>query len=108
LWDIPKNDAVEKKTMVYAGERWNSFKNSLTSRYLVERGKKFGMSAANDYSYIDKETWKAFVKSREEPSFLVSWLYYLVHQPTIILVLPNELLCYIIGEKKEGTKSSVL
>ncbi|WJX88780.1 hypothetical protein P8452_70828 [Trifolium repens] len=34
LWDIPKNDAVEKKTMVYA------------------------------------ETWKAFVKSREEPSFL--------------------------------------
>ncbi|WJX32874.1 hypothetical protein P8452_21151 [Trifolium repens] len=35
LWDIPKNDAVEKKTMVYA------------------------------------ETWKAFVKSREDPSFLV-------------------------------------
>ncbi|KAK2424262.1 hypothetical protein QL285_034642 [Trifolium repens] len=56
--------------MVYAGERWNSFKNSLTSRYLVERGKKFGMSAANDYSYIDKQTWKTFVKSRENPSFL--------------------------------------
>ncbi|WJX58537.1 hypothetical protein P8452_43982 [Trifolium repens] len=34
LWDIPKNDAVEKKTMVYA------------------------------------ETWKTFVKSREDPSFL--------------------------------------
>lgn len=67
--------------MIYAGERWRSFKNSLTSRYL-NNGIKSGMSATDDYPYIDEETWKDFVKSREDPSFLVSWLYYLVNEST--------------------------
>lgn len=93
--------------MIYAGERWKAFKNSLTSRYL-NNGNKIGISAAADYPYIDEETWKDFVKSREDPSFLVSWIYYLVHQSIKFLVLLNELLCYAIGEKKEGTRGSVL
>ncbi|XP_045827435.1 uncharacterized protein LOC123919543 isoform X2 [Trifolium pratense] len=70
VWDIPKNAAAEKKTMIYAGERWKAFKNSLTSRYIDEKGNKFGKSAADDYSYIGKETWNDFVKSREDPAFL--------------------------------------
>ncbi|CAK8572394.1 unnamed protein product [Lathyrus sativus] len=69
IWDISKNDVVDKKTMVYAGEHWRSFKNNLTSRYL-NNGIKSVVSPTDDYPYIDEETWKGFVKSREDPSFL--------------------------------------
>jgi hypothetical protein len=80
--------------MIYAGERWNAFKNSLTSRYLFG-GIKSDASPFEDYKFIDKETCKNFVKSREDPSFLVSWLYYLVRQLIKFLVLRNELVCYL-------------
>jgi hypothetical protein len=80
--------------MMYAAERWKAFKNSLTSRYLFN-GIKSNSLAYKDYDFIDEEIWKAFVKSREDPSFLVSWLYYLDHQSIKFLVLTNEFVFYL-------------
>ncbi|KAK2369174.1 hypothetical protein QL285_082323 [Trifolium repens] len=69
VWVIPTNEAFTKQTMMYAAERWKAFKNSLTSRYLFN-GIKSNSLAYKDYDFIDEEIWKAFVKSREDPSFL--------------------------------------
>jgi len=71
--------------MMYARGRWRAFKNSLTSRYLF-KGHRSHKSPTETYDYIDEDTWQAFVKTREDPSFLVSLIYYLVFQLNLFLV----------------------
>ncbi|XP_024638795.1 uncharacterized protein [Medicago truncatula] len=70
-WDIPNENIVKvkKKTMIYARGRWRAFKNSLTSRYLF-KGDLSHKSPTEAYDFIDGRTWKEFVKTRDDPSFL--------------------------------------
>lgn len=86
-WDIPNENIVKvkKKTMIYARGRWRAFKNSLTSRYLF-KGDLSHKSPTEAYDFIDGRTWKEFVKTRDDPSFLVSLIYYLVLQLNVFLV----------------------
>ena len=95
---MPNDKSVKKKNISYAGERWKAFKYSLTSRYLFG-GEKSDKSPIETYDFIDEGIWQEFIKTRAEPSFLVSLIYYEVPVSSFILVLPNESVCCLYRRK---------
>lgn len=95
---MPNDKIVKKKTISYAGERWKAFKYSLTSRYLFD-GETIDKSPMETYDFIDEDIWQEFIRTRAEPSFLVSLIYYVVLVSSFILVLPNESMCCLYRRK---------
>jgi hypothetical protein len=85
VWDVPNSGFLRKKWVAYAGERWRGFKTNLTSKYI--HGDLRDRSPLEIYNFLDEETWQAFVQIRLDPSFQVSWIYNLVGQPNLFLVL---------------------
>ncbi|KAL3614460.1 hypothetical protein CASFOL_041546 [Castilleja foliolosa] len=55
----------KKKWIAYVGGRWSAFKTNLTSDYIY--GDKQEAPYLNDYKFLDKVTWDAFVALRLSP-----------------------------------------
>jgi len=103
-WDIPDTHDIPKlkdKWLSYACERWRAFKTNLTRRYL-NNGKLSDKSPLGTYKFIDEETWQEFIKTREDPYFLVCWTLRLISLSIkfIYSISVNCCVLFITGEKK--------
>lgn len=60
---------LKKKQIGYVGEPWSSFKTWLTHDYITNPKRNLEPPYMM-YSYIDKNVWEEFVKSRTTLEFL--------------------------------------
>ncbi|CAA0829983.1 Unknown protein [Striga hermonthica] len=68
IFELPNDRKLKEYWLRRAGENWRIFKTSL-NRYIF--GKKKGqLPYIKTYPYLDKDTWEAFVASRQTPEFL--------------------------------------
>ncbi|CAA0805905.1 Unknown protein [Striga hermonthica] len=68
IFELPNDKKLKEYWLRRAGENWRSFKTSL-NRYIS--GKQKGqLPYIKTYPYLDKDTWEAFVASRQTPEFL--------------------------------------
>jgi len=75
-FEVPNTEAMKRKWLSHAAERWRGFKSSLTRRYVF--GDRKDVSPCLEYQFLDEDTWQKFVESRNEPAFLVC-LYFQVN-----------------------------
>ncbi|GER51141.1 plant invertase/pectin methylesterase inhibitor [Striga asiatica] len=67
-YDVPDNEKLKKKVFSRAGDAWRGFTTKLSDYIFVE---KIGLLPYDDgYPFLDADTWKAFVASRQTPDFL--------------------------------------
>ncbi|CAH9098490.1 unnamed protein product [Cuscuta europaea] len=67
-FEVPNDPVLRRKWIGYAGSRWTGFKTFLTSTYIF--GARRGQDPTVKYKWIETETWKKFVLSRQDPVFL--------------------------------------
>ena len=83
--------------------RVSQFKTNLTSFYVYEKYKGI-MSPCERYG-IDEETWKEFVKIREDPSWEVCTVSSLFLNPSLKFIT-NFSYFYLTGKEEEGPRHS--
>ncbi|CAA0819516.1 Unknown protein [Striga hermonthica] len=67
MYQIKRN--LRTRVFSRAGDAWRAFKTKLTREYIF--GEKIGVLPYDDiYPFLDADTWKAFVASRQTPEFL--------------------------------------
>lgn len=66
-YDIPPTLEMKKYWLQQIRDRWKDFKSMLTRVYI--RGDKKNEDPCSEYKFLDQETWREFVKSREDPEF---------------------------------------
>ncbi|CAH9107302.1 unnamed protein product [Cuscuta europaea] len=67
-FDVPNDPRLRKRWISFAGARWRGFKTQLTSQYIF--GNRCDQSPCEEYPFIDQDTWRQFVLSRQDPAFL--------------------------------------
>ncbi|XP_028789646.1 uncharacterized protein LOC114745651 [Neltuma alba] len=66
-YDVPPTREMKKHWLQQVRERWKDFKTMLTRVYI--RGAKKNEDPCLKYSFLDQETWRKFVESRQDPEF---------------------------------------
>ncbi|CAA0815562.1 Metallopeptidase M24 family protein [Striga hermonthica] len=68
-YELPDKEKLRKRVFSRAGDGWRAFKTKLSREYIF--GEKIGLLPYDDgYPFLDADTWKAFVASRQTPEFL--------------------------------------
>ncbi|CAA0810635.1 Unknown protein [Striga hermonthica] len=68
-YEFPDKEKLRKRVFSRAGDGWRAFKTKLSREYIF--GEKIGLLPYDDgYPFLDADTWKAFVVSRQTPEFL--------------------------------------
>ncbi|CAA0824221.1 Unknown protein [Striga hermonthica] len=68
-YDVPDKKKLRTRVFSRVGDAWRAFKTKLTREYVF--GEKIGVLPYDDiYPFLDADTWKAFVASRQTPEFL--------------------------------------